>query len=147
MSCVFCEIVRGTAPASIIYRDATVMAFMAIRPIAPGQCLVIPTAHIDHFTDLDDDVSRQLMVLAQQIGRRLRARFSPSRVGMVVHGYGVAHAHLILIPQHAPDDITSGRFARIEAGQIVYSEDVLPLADRSELDRHARQLAAEGARA
>lgn len=141
MSCVFCDIVQGRAPASVIYRDDTMVAFMGIRPIAPGECLVIPTAHIDHFTDLGDATSQKIIVLAQRLGRRLRSHFSPQRVGMVVHGYGVAHAHLILVPQHAPDDITSGRFARIENGRIVFSEDVLPFADRTELDEQAQRLA------
>lgn len=140
MPCVFCEIVQGSAPASVIYRDDAIVAFMGIRPIAPGECIVIPTAHVDHFTDLDDATAQRIIVLAQQIGRRLRTHFSPQRVGMVVHGYGVAHAHLILVPQHAPDDITSARFARIEDGRIVYSEEGIPVADRVELDDHAQRL-------
>lgn len=140
MSCIFCEIIDGRAPASVIYRDGTVMAFMALRPIAPGECLVIPVAHVDHFTDLDDAISQQIMVVAQRIGRRMRRHFGPERVGMVVHGYGVAHAHLIVVPQHGPDDITSGRFGRIEGGRIVYSEVEVPLAERSELDRQAELL-------
>lgn len=141
MSCIFCEIIDGRAPASVIYRDGHVMAFMAIRPIAPGECLVIPVAHVDHFTDVDDTTSQQIMVVAQRIGRRMRRHFGPERVGMIVHGYGVAHAHLIVVPQHGPDDITSGRFARIDGGRITFSESVVPLADRRELDRQAAILA------
>jgi histidine triad (HIT) family protein len=142
-SCVFCDIVRGLAPASVVYRDDVIMAFMNIRPIAPGECLVIPLKHVDHFTDVDDPTSERIIVLAQRIGRRVRKRFSPERVGMVVHGYGVPHAHLIVVPQHGPTDITSGRFVRIEGGQIVFRESHLPLSDRATLDAHARMLATD----
>lgn len=141
MPCVFCEIVAGTAPASVIYRDELVIAFMTIHPSAPGECTVIPLAHIDHFTDVDDGTAERIMRVAQRIGRRMRLMFQPQRVGMVVHGYGVPHAHLILVPQHGPYDITSARFARIEDGEIVFTVRHIVTPERQVLDEHARQLA------
>ncbi len=143
MTCVFCEIVAGNAPASVIYQDAWLMAFMTLRPTAPGECLIIPKAHVDHFTDLDDDMSRRIMSVAQRIGRRLRHEFKPLRVGMVVHGFGVPHAHFILVPQHGPYHITSDRFASIRDGRIVFSESGIPVAERAVLDEHARRLSIE----
>lgn len=140
VGCVFCEIVAQRAPASVIYRDDAVMAFMTLRPFSPGECLVIPTAHIDHFTDVDDETSQRMIVLAQRIGRRLRRVFKPQRVGFVVHGFGVPHAHLILVPQNRPDDITSGRYARIQDGRVVFDIAHIPVADRAVLDEHAELL-------
>lgn len=139
--CIFCAIATGTALASVIYEDETVMAFMGLRPIHPGECMVIPKAHVDHFTDLDDELAQRIMVVAQRIGRRMREVFVPQRVGMVVHGFGVRHAHLLLIPQHQPTDITSGRFASIRNGEVVFGVEQVPLVDRSVLDEHARLLA------
>jgi histidine triad (HIT) family protein len=139
--CIFCQIVRGESPASVIYQDAVVMAFMTIRPTAPGECLVIPKQHVDHFTDLDDATAAHIMRTAQRIGRRIRTVFAPLRVGFLVHGFGVAHAHLILVPQHGPHHLTSDRFATIRNGQIAFSEANIPLVDRADLDRHAQLLA------
>ncbi|MEP6493333.1 MAG: HIT family protein [bacterium] len=141
MICVFCDIVAGRAPASIIYQDDAIMALMTLRPFAPGECIVIPRAHVDHFTDLDDDTAQRIMTLAQRLGRRMRTVFNPQRVGMVVHGYGVAHAHFILVPQHGPYDITSARYAQIEGGTIVFSVNHVPQTPRATLDEHARLLA------
>jgi len=141
MSCIFCEIVAGRAPASIIYEDDVLMAFMTLRPFAPGECLIIPRQHVDHFTDLDDADAQRIIVLAQRIGRRMREVFKPRRVGMLVHGFGVPHAHFILVPQHRTDDLTSARFARIEAGRIVFDLENIPFAERAALDEHARLLA------
>ncbi len=141
MACIFCGIVRGDAPASLVHADESVLAFMNIRPTAPGECLVIPRAHVDHFTDLDDDTAARIMVVAQRIGRSLRRAFEPERVGFVVHGYGVSHAHLIVVPQHGPDDITSGQFAQLVDGRIAFSDRHLEVADRAVLDEHARRLA------
>ena len=140
MSCIFCQIVAGTSPASIVYQDERIMAFMAIRPTTPGECLVIPKTHVDHFTDLDDETAQRIMLVGQRIGRRLMSVFKPLRVGMLVHGFGVPHAHLILVPQQGPHHLTSDRFASIQNGQIVFSERGIPLAERVTLDEHARLL-------
>jgi len=87
-------------------------------------------------------MAARIMVAAQRIGRRMRTVFTPQRVGMVVHGYGVPHAHLIVVPQHGPFDITSGRYAYLENGQIAFGMKNIPLAARSTLDEHARLLSA-----
>jgi histidine triad (HIT) family protein len=140
MNCIFCEIVAGKAPASVIYADDRVMALMTLQPAQPGECMVIPKQHIDHFTDMPDDLAAHLIVVGQKIGRKMRQVFSPKRVGMVVHGFGVAHAHLLLVPQHNLDDITSGRFARIDQGKIVFDLQDVPLPSREQLDEHAASL-------
>ena len=46
-SCIFCKIVRKQAPSSIIYEDEAVMVFLDIRPLNMGHTLVIPKAHSD----------------------------------------------------------------------------------------------------
>jgi histidine triad (HIT) family protein len=139
--CVFCRIVAGREPASVIHADERVMAFMDIRPVRPGTCVVIPREHVDHFTDVDDDTAAHIMRLAQRIGRRMREVFRPLRVGMVVHGFGVPHAHLILVPQHHTDDITSAQAACVRDGRVVFDVREIPLVSRAELDEHARLLA------
>ena len=141
LPCVFCEIVAGRSPVSLIYEDDVVSAFMTIQPTAPGECVVIPKAHVDHFTDVPDDVAQRIMIVAQRIGRRMRAAFAPQRIGYLVHGYGVAHAHLIIVPQHGPHHLTSDRFARIVDGRVVFDLAAVPFADRARLDEHARLLA------
>ena len=142
-SCVFCEIVAGRSPASIIYEDDSVAAFMTLRPTAPGECLVIPKTHVDHFTDIPDDLAQRIMVVAQRIGRRLRSAFPLDRVGFLVHGYGVAHAHLIIVPQQGPHRLTSDRFARVVDGRVAFDMSGIPVADRATLDEHARLLGSD----
>jgi len=143
MTCIFVEIVAGRSAASFVYRDEMVTAFMTIQPTAAGECLVIPNEHIDHFTDISDSVSSHIMVVAQRIARRMRNLFPLQRVGFLVHGYGVAHAHLILVPQQGPYHLASDRFARVEDGKVVFDLSMLPMPDRSTLDEHARLLSGQ----
>ena len=141
MSCIFCRIVAREAEASVLYEDELVMAFMTIRPVNEGEFLLIPKAHVDHFCDLSDEVSCRIICEAQRLSRNLRERLKPERVGLVVHGYGVAHAHLAVVPLHDPDDITAGKLARVEGGEIKFGVGHIPETPRAELDRLARLLA------
>ena len=139
-SCAFCQIVAGEEPASVVYEDERVMALMNIRPIHPGELMVIPKEHVDHFCDLADDLACHILAQAQRLSRNLRERLKPRRVGLVVHGFGVPHAHLIVVPLHEPNDIVSSRHIHFEGGQIKFSDGHLN-ERREELDRLARLLA------
>ena len=91
-SCVFCEIVAGRAPCSRVYEDRSCLGFMGIRPINPGELMLIPKQHIDHFCDVPDALAAHIMTLAQRFSRAIRGALQPPRVGLVVHGFGVPHA-------------------------------------------------------
>ena len=136
-ACIFCEIVERRADSSIVYEDDRIMAFMTLRPVNPGEFLIIPRAHIDHFCDIPDDLTCHLIVHTQRLSRHLRERLKPQRVGLVVHGYGVAHAHLVVVPLHESSDIVSAKHVYVESGEAKYSEKLVPEAPRAELDRLA----------
>jgi histidine triad (HIT) family protein len=113
---------------------------MTLRPTAPGECLVIPRVHVDHFTDVPEDLAAHMMRIAHRLGRRMRATFPVDRVGMLVHGYGVAHAHLIIVLQQGPHHITSDRMASVRDGRVVFTHELLPVVNRTTLDEHAQRL-------
>ena len=141
--CVFCEIVRGDEPASIVYKDDRILAFLSIRQTRPGELLLIPRAHIDEFCDVPDELASHMIVHANRLSRALRRLFRPQRMGLAVHGFGVPHVHLIILPQHDPTDIISGRHVRLEAGEIQFSDQHLPVVPRSELDAIAERVRRE----
>ena len=140
-TCVFCRIVAGDSPASIIWEDEEAMAFMNLRAVNKGECMVIPREHIDHFTDIPDPLAAKILLVAQRIGWRILQLYQPERIGYVVHGYGVPHAHLLIVPQNDPNDITSQRFIRVVDGEIEFTDQHLPLIPREELDEMAAELA------
>jgi histidine triad (HIT) family protein len=143
-SCVFCRIAAGDSPASVIWQDDDAMAFMNLRAVNKGECMVIPKKHIDHFTSVPDPLAAKILLVAQRIGRKLLELYSPQRIGYVVHGYGVPHAHFLVVPQNDPNDITSRKFIRVVDGKIEFTDELLPLVPREELDRMAAELAIEG---
>ena len=58
----------------------------------------------------------------------------------VVHGFGVPHAHLMVVPQHSSDDIVSARYACLIDGRIEFREDSVPTRTREELDAIVAQI-------
>ena len=63
-TCVFCAILAGRLPASLVWEDAQVVAFMDLRQAVPGHVLVIPRQHAETLYDLDADSAAQVMCVA-----------------------------------------------------------------------------------
>ena len=143
-SCVFCRIAAGDSPASVIWQYDDAMPFMNLRAVNQGECMVIPKPHIDHFTSVPDRLAAKTLLVAQRIGHRILVLYRLQRNGYVVHGYGVPHAHLNVVPQNDPNDSTSRKFLRVVDGEIEFTDELLPLVPREELDRMAAELAIEG---
>lgn len=140
LTCVFCELASGKRPCSRVYEDEVSMGFMGIRPLHPGELMVIPKEHIEHFSDIPDELAAHILIIAQQLSRTIRQILSPERVGLVVHGFGVPHAHLSVVPLQSPTDITSARYAQWIDGKLAFSEQQIPLVSRIELDEMATLL-------
>lgn len=65
-SCIFCQIIKGEAPAKMVYQDEWVSAFHDIRPVAPVHILVVPNKHIAAVTEATEEdqaiLGRMLLV-------------------------------------------------------------------------------------
>jgi histidine triad (HIT) family protein len=103
MSCAFCKILSGEAPATIIYHDDQVTAFRDIHPIARTHILIIPNRHIASVNQLEagEEVLVGHMVM---VAKELAAQEGVSENGyrlMIntgVHGgQTIPHLHLHLI--------------------------------------------------
>lgn len=102
--CVFCRIIKGELPASKVYEDEHVVAFMDINPVAKGHALVVPKAHHDLITDTPDEVLARLVAVVRKIARAqfaaLRAEgVSVSQANGRAAGQEVPHIHFHVIPR------------------------------------------------
>src|SRR5690348_16362300 len=75
-ACVFCEIVRGTQPASVVWEDHLTMAFIDLRQFHAGHTLVIPRQHLRDVRELDEATGAALMASAARIARAVAAAFA-----------------------------------------------------------------------
>lgn len=101
--CVFCNILAGNIPASILYQDDRVFVLRDINPKAPIHLLVIPKEHIPTILDLTDkqrDLAAHLIYVANELARKEGVAESGYR--MIVNcgrggGQEVFHLHLHLL--------------------------------------------------
>lgn len=98
MATVFTRIIEGDLPGTFVHRDDRCAVFMSINPLATGHCLVVPTREVDPWVDLTIDESQHLFTVAHQIAQAQRAAFRCDKVGMIIAGYEVPHAHIHLVP-------------------------------------------------
>ncbi len=98
MTTIFSRIIAGELPGRFVWRDDRAVAFLPIAVLAPGHTLVVPIEPVDHWIDLDDDLNAHLWGVAKHIGSALQEAFQPVKVGVLVVGEEVPHAHIHLVP-------------------------------------------------
>jgi histidine triad (HIT) family protein len=125
MPTIFTRIIDGELPGQFVWNDDQSVVFLSINPITPGHALVVPRAEIDHWLDLDPELSAHLMVVARTIGLAQMRAFDAPRVGLVIAGLEVPHCHLHVIPMRTEADLHLSNSAR-----SVDPEELAANADR-----------------
>lgn len=98
MASIFTKIIKGEIPSHKIAEDERYFAFLDIRPLVKGHTLVVPKQEIDYLFDVDDELLSGMLPFAKQVARALEATVSCKRVGLMVIGTEVPHAHIHLLP-------------------------------------------------
>ncbi len=109
MPSVFSRIVAREIPAHILSEDSEFLAFLDVRPIREGHTLVITKAEIPDLFELPDSLLSGLLPFAKPVARAIREVTQAQRVGAVVLGLEVPHAHLHLVPIDAEADLNFRR--------------------------------------
>ena len=112
MPTIFTKIIAGEIPAHKILENEKYLAFLDLKPVAPGHTLVIPKVEIDYIFDMEDDLLKGLMVFAKKVAKGIQKAFPCKKVGLMVAGIEVPHAHVHLIPINSVGDLN---FARAKA--------------------------------
>ena len=98
MTTIFSRIIAGEIPGTFVYRDDRCVAFMSINPLARGHVLVVPIDEVDHWIDASPELVAHLFEVTHRIGRAQHKAFDCERVGVIIAGYEVPHAHIHVIP-------------------------------------------------
>ena len=69
--CLFCRIVAGKLPATVVYADDDVMAINDVFPCAPFHVLVVPRKHVERLSDLEDEpLGGRLLQVVRKVARQ-----------------------------------------------------------------------------
>jgi len=105
MASIFSKIVNGEIPAYKVAEDENYLAFLDIFPVAKGHTLVIPKKEVDYLFDLDDELYAGLQLFAKKVATSLKKAIPCQKVGVLVLGLEVPHAHIHLIPMQNEADV------------------------------------------
>ena len=108
--CLFCKIVAGDLPATVVHRDERTVAFMDINPATRGHALVVPAEHVVDLHAIGPDDLAAVARTGQRIAARARDALGADGVNLL-NSTGAAawqtvfHFHLHVIPRYADDPL------------------------------------------
>jgi histidine triad (HIT) family protein len=105
MASIFTKIVNGEIPAWKVAEDENFFAFLDIFPVAKGHALVIPKKEVDYLFDLDDETYAGLQLFAKKVALGIQKAIPCKKVGVMVLGLEVPHAHIHLVPMQSEADL------------------------------------------
>jgi diadenosine tetraphosphate (Ap4A) HIT family hydrolase len=133
--CVFCDLVAGTQPISVVAESPGIIAFMDIQPVNPGHVLVIPKRHATNLADLDEITGGHIFAMGMRVAAALRVSGIPCEginlflADGAAAGQEVFHVHLHVFPRHPGDGFG-----------LKFGPNYHVLPPRRELDRIARRI-------
>jgi histidine triad (HIT) family protein len=108
--CLFCKIVAGEVPATLVHEDERTIAFMDINPGTRGHLLVIPREHATDVHEIDPEDLQAVALTGQQMARHVRDRLGADGVNLINSAGSAAwqtvfHFHLHVIPRYEGDPL------------------------------------------
>ncbi len=108
--CIFCKILAGELPATVVDEDERTVAFMDIAPATRGHALVIPRTHAEDLLTIEPEDLRAVATASQRLARRAKESLNADGVNLVnscgaVAWQTVFHFHVHVIPRYAGDPL------------------------------------------
>ncbi len=104
-SCVFCKIVGKEAPASVVYEDEKVIAFMSIQPINVGHTLVVPKKHYENIYEIPEEEVAYLYRIVKKLSHAVQKAVNADGIRLIQNngataGQVIFHLHVHIIPMN-----------------------------------------------
>jgi diadenosine tetraphosphate (Ap4A) HIT family hydrolase len=119
MTTIFTRIIRGEIPGTFVHRDDLCVVFMSINPMATGHVLVVPIEEVDHWIDCSPELAAHLFGVSHRVARAQEIAFGCDRVGLIIAGYEVPHAHIHLIPTSSMSQLSFANAASSVDGDVL----------------------------
>ena len=108
--CIFCKIIAGELPATIVGEDERTISFMDIAPATRGHALVIPREHSADLLSIEAEDLAAVGLAAQRLATRVKQRLGADGVNLLNSCGAVAfqtvfHFHMHVIPRYEGDPL------------------------------------------
>ena len=105
---MFCAIIRGETPATLILETEHLVAFLDVRPLFRGHTLLVPRAHLRLLSDLPAELAAEFLTTAQRLERAVEDGLGAAGSMILVNNVvsqSVPHLHLHVIPRNPKDGL------------------------------------------
>jgi histidine triad (HIT) family protein len=104
-SCIFCRIVHKQVPASYVYEDEKVIAFLDIKPLNEGHTLIIPKVHYENIFDIPQELNAYLHGITKQVAIAVKKATKSDGISIIQQNgkaanQDVPHLHVHIIPRY-----------------------------------------------
>jgi histidine triad (HIT) family protein len=106
--CVFCSIVAGSVPASVVMRTEHSLAFLDTSPVFKGHVLVVPLQHVVTLPDLPTEEVGAFFSDVQLIAAALPTALDADGTFVAnnnIVSQSVAHLHVHVVPRRRKDGL------------------------------------------
>ncbi|HEX7483447.1 MAG TPA: HIT family protein, partial [Candidatus Bathyarchaeia archaeon] len=115
--CVFCQIIRNQLPASVVYEDEKVIAFLSNRPVNEGHTLVLPKKHYENIYEISEDEVAYTFRVVKRVAHAVRDACDSEGIRVVQNngwaaGQVIFHLHVHVIPMRPNEGFSHGKAYR-----------------------------------
>ncbi|MEO3936506.1 HIT family protein [Dermatophilaceae bacterium Soc4.6] len=107
-ACLFCAVVAGTEPATVVLDEPDLLGFLDVRPVFKGHVLLVPRPHVDTLLDLPPALHAPLLDGARRLAQAavdgLGAQGTFVAMNNVV-SQSVPHLHVHVVPRTKGDGL------------------------------------------
>lgn len=107
-NCLFCRIVSGEVPATVIYEDEDSFAFLDHRPLFPGHTLLVPREHVETLGELPVSQVEPYFIAAQLLARAVESGLEAEGTFVAMNNrvsQSVPHLHVHVVPRRRKDGL------------------------------------------
>lgn len=108
--CIFCRIVAGEIPATIVHEDEDTLAFMDLGQVNPGHVIVAVKPHVQDIYALNEDLAGAAFRTATRIAQAVKKAMKPEGMTLLQANEAagwqtVLHFHMHVLPRHKDDGV------------------------------------------
>lgn len=126
-NCIFCKIIKGDIPATVIYEDENAKVILDIAPAAKGHAILIAKEHVENVFALENELAGKIFAVVPKVAAAIRETLGCDGMNIlqnngVAAGQTVFHFHIHFIPRWNDDTIRiqweTGGYADGEAAAL-----------------------------
>jgi len=106
--CLFCSIIAGTTPATIVLETDELVGFLDVRPVFKGHTLLVPREHLVTLSDLPESLMVPLLGTAQRVADAITSGLGAQGTFVAMNNVvsqSVAHLHVHVVPRTKGDGL------------------------------------------